>query len=142
MNFTHRENCFFFIFFNPLINFQEINIYSKNFSFLQLNIMLVQNTGECTFSLAAEKTFNQFLEFYPQGKITFSIFSFEPISIFQFSWKKKICKQALSLSFSAQNGQNRFGPLQHAHSPALTPAPRQQPGPGPGKRPGARARLG
>jgi len=70
----------FSIFFNPLINFQEINIFWKIFSFLHWRIY---------FFFISGKTLHQFLEFYPQVKNTFSIFSFEPIYIFQFSRKKK-----------------------------------------------------
>ena len=66
----------FSIIFNPLINFQEINIYWKNFPFLQLNITYVQNHWRIYLFFSSGKTLHQFLEFYPQVKNTFSIFFF------------------------------------------------------------------
>ena len=116
----------FSIFFNPLINFQGINIFWKIFSFLQLNIMSVQNHWRMYFSFAAENICS-ISWILPTGKITFHIF-FDIFFIFQklaITGKEKTDLDSFPF----------FGPTGKTSSARLSPraqaAPRPQPGPGP-----------
>ena len=84
--FTHMENCFFY-FLNPLINFQEINLYWKTFLFLQLNITSVQNHWRIYFLFSSGKRILNFLNFTHREKLLF-YFSFEPICIFNLLKRK------------------------------------------------------
>jgi len=101
----------FSIFFNPLINFQEINIFWKIFSFLQLNTTLVQINWRIYFFFISGKTLHQFLEFYPQVKNTFfSIFLLSQFAFFNFLGKEKN-KTGLTLySRQPKNRRSQLGP--------------------------------
>ena len=89
--------------------------------------MSVQNTGECIFSLAAEKTFNQFLEFYPQVKYLFLFFflifllSQFVFSIFQ---EKEKTKTGLLLFLCPPKMARR--PTAHARAALSRALPRAQ----------------
>ena len=117
----------FSISFNPLINFQEINIYWKNFPFLQLNITSVQNHWRMYLL--------NFLNFTHREKLLFSFFSFEPICIFNFPGKRKMRNRLILYSRRPKTAKASSAQL----STRAQAAPRPQPGPGPTK---CRARLG
>ena len=119
----------FSVFFNSLINFQEINIFWKIFSFLQLNTTLVQINWRIYFFFISGKTLHQFLEFYPQVKNTFSIFLLSQFAFFNFLGKEKMKLGSLFTLGSPKTveaSSARLSPRAHA-------APRPQPGPGPAK---------
>ena len=130
------ENCFFY-FLNPLINFQEINLYCKTFLFLQLNITSVQNHWRIYFFFSSGKHILNFLNFTHEEKLLF-LFSFEPICIFNFPKKEKGKYGLISFFLGpkpAKAGSARLSARAQA-------APRSQPGPGPAKCRGTLARLG
>ena len=115
------------IFFNPLIIFQEINIYWKNFLFLQLNIMSVQKHWRIYFFFSSGKNFHSISWILPTGKITFSIFLLSHLFIFQEI--KSLLENEKTNWFifcnvpSAQNGKAAHGPHSRARYPRSPPRP-------------------
>ena len=136
----------FSIFFNPLINFQEINIFWKIFSFLQLNTTLVQINWRIYFFFISGKTLHQFLEFYPQGKNIFSIFLLSQFAFFNFpgnktftgKWKTKEKWLKLITVLLARPAK----PARPSYSPRALPHPGRNLGLGQQSRASALARLG
>jgi len=128
LNFTDRE-ILFSILFKPLINFQEINIYWKNFHFNYFFYFLLSHSFIFQeikpYSMENEKTISHL--FFDLDRNCHS----GPV-LHSFSL-------GLNPSLLAQKSANASSAQLTARAQA---APRPQPGPGPAKHRAPRARLG